>query len=89
MCFGIFRTRKTRFGIPTCIILYMIFDSVGNGNWSTDGLETVHVITEESHTSVQCTSTHLTSFAVLVSVGGVGQVYESVRMNVLVIFTLK
>ncbi len=49
-------------------------DSIGNGSWSTDGLQTEQVISEESATTVQCTSTHLTSFAVLVSTGGVRQV---------------
>ena len=44
---------------------------IGNGSWVTAGVMTDYVdVTEGNITSVQCTSTHLTSFAVLVSVAG-------------------
>ena len=41
---------------------------MGNGEWSFDGLTTNLV----SNQSVQCLSTHLTSFAILVNVGRSG-----------------
>lgn len=41
---------------------------MGNGEWSFDGLTTEVV----SNKSVQCLSTHLTSFAILVNVGRSG-----------------
>ena len=45
--------------------------SVGNGSWAFDGIEMVSSTTEDGMTTVNCTSTHLTSFAVLVDVSGV------------------
>ena len=44
--------------------------SVGSGGWSTDNVTTVISSTYENKTTVKCSSTHLTSFAVLVNVAG-------------------
>ena len=44
--------------------------SVGSGSWVTDGITTTDNMTFGYITSVQCQSTHLTSFAVLVDVAG-------------------
>ena len=43
---------------------------IGNGTWTNDGITTdvAEDVIEGNTTMVQCTSTHLTSFAVLVSV---------------------
>ena len=41
--------------------------------WSSEGIEVISNMTKDNVTTVQCSSTHLTSFAVLVGVGG-GQV---------------
>ena len=41
---------------------------VGNGAWSFEGLQRTD--TDGNNTMVQCSSTHLTSFAILVNVGG-------------------
>ena len=41
--------------------------SIGEGSWSTEGINTVYV---ENTTNVRCESSHLTSFAVLVDVAG-------------------
>ena len=45
--------------------------SVGSGSWVMSGVTTHNYSSEENHTTVQCSSTHLTSFAVLVDVAGV------------------
>ncbi len=47
----------------------MCIDRVGNGSWVSDGVSIVGNDTNGSTTTVQCSSTHLTSFAVLVDVG--------------------
>ena len=52
--------------------------SVGNGGWATDGIRTSGLNTEGNVTTVQCLSTHLTSFAVLVDVAGGLQVCQYV-----------
>ena len=44
--------------------------SVGNGSWESEGTTIVSNMTDGNTTSVQCLSTHLTSFAVLIDVGG-------------------
>ena len=44
--------------------------SVGSGSWVTDEITTTDNMTVGNITSVQCQSTHLTSFAVLVDVAG-------------------
>ena len=49
-----------------CYSLY----SVGSGSWVTDGISITDNMTVGNVTSVQCQSTHLTSFAVLVDVAG-------------------
>ncbi len=48
--------------------------SVGSGSWTSKGIETINAATNGTVTSVECESTHLTSFAVLVDVAGGGQV---------------
>ena len=49
-----------------CIFLHR----VGSGSWVTDGIRTTNSTMVGNVTSVQCLSTHLTSFAVLVDVAG-------------------
>ena len=50
---------------------YTLFSySVGSGSWVTNGISTTGNMTVRNVTSVQCQSTHLTSFAVLVDVAG-------------------
>ena len=41
---------------------------VGNGAWSFEGLQRTD--TDGNDTMIQCSSIHLTSFAILVNVGG-------------------
>ena len=43
----------------------MLTSRIGSGGWSTEGVTTVPVTQEGNNTTVQCNSTHLTSFAVL------------------------
>ena len=50
--------------------IYPFDNSVGTGGWSIGGVTTDSVTTGGNSTVVQCSSTHLTSFAVLVDVGG-------------------
>ena len=51
--------------------MFYLLISVGNGSWAFDGMEMVSTTTEDGMTTVNCTSTHLTSFAVLVDVSGI------------------
>ena len=44
--------------------------SIGNGSWVIAGVTTIDVINSGNQTAIQCTSNHLTSFAVLVDVAG-------------------
>ena len=44
--------------------------SVGNGSWESEGITIISNMTDGNTTLVQCLSTHLTSFAVLIDVGG-------------------
>ena len=44
--------------------------SFGSGSWVISGVITNSQSSKGNYTSVQCTSTHLTSFAVLVDVAG-------------------
>ena len=44
--------------------------SIGHGSWVTDDITVNDSVTVGNVTSVQCLSTHLTSFAVLVDVAG-------------------
>ena len=53
-----------------CNVLFCLLISVGNGSWGFDGMEMISTTTEDGMTTVNCTSTHLTSFAVLVDVSG-------------------
>ena len=49
-----------------CYRLHSLLTSrIGSGGWSTEGVTTVRVTQEGNNTTVQCNSTHLTSFAVL------------------------
>ena len=52
--------------------MYMSTYSLQNTTWSADGITTVSVTRDGDFVTVQCSSTHLTSFAVLVGVGGTG-----------------
>ena len=49
---------------------FIFLHSVGSGSWVTDGIRTTNSTMVGNVTSVQCQSTHLTSFAVLVDVAG-------------------
>ncbi|XP_064386909.1 uncharacterized protein LOC135335369 isoform X2 [Halichondria panicea] len=51
-------------------VFWNFSEPVGNGGWISDGVSTINNATEGSTTTVQCSSTHLTSFAVLVDLGG-------------------
>ena len=54
------------------LILLIFFSSIGSGGWISDGVRTVQSTrSSQGRTTVQCESTHLTSFAVLVDVTGV------------------
>ena len=46
------------------------FHRVGSGGWSSDGIQIISSETTDNATRVVFTSTHLTSFAVLVDVSG-------------------
>ena len=52
-------------------LMVILFDSIGNGRWATAGITTDDVITQSTTygylRTVTCRSTHLTSFAVFVS----------------------
>ena len=52
---------------------FLIFSfSIGSGGWISDGVRTVQSTrSSQGRTTVQCESTHLTSFAVLVDITGV------------------
>ena len=52
-----------------------IWHRVEKSGWSTDGLRTESVTRDGNTVTVTCASFHLTSFAVLVDVGG-AQVYS-------------
>ena len=43
---------------------------MGSGGWSSEGVQVIRNVTRGNVTTVQCNSTHLTSFAVLVDVSG-------------------
>ena len=43
---------------------------IGNGSWATAGVTTNYMRIAGNLTTVQCSSAHLTSFAVLVDVTG-------------------
>jgi len=50
---------------------YLNCSGIPPGGWSSVGLN----VEDSNETSITCTSTHLTSFAVLVDVSGASQVY--------------
>ena len=62
--------------------MYMSMSSLQDTTWSEDGLTTVNVTKDGDFVTIQCSSTHLTSFAVLVAVGGT-QVLTSIRNEIL------
>ena len=50
--------------------MFVCIFSIGNGSWATFGVTTDVIKTFGNLTTVQCSSAHLTSFAVLVDVTG-------------------
>ena len=48
----------------------MIMYRIGSGRWATAGVATEDIRVVGNVTTVQCSSAHLTSFAVLVDVAG-------------------
>ena len=52
------------------VTIYFFQYSVGKGGWVNNGVRTVSNSSTGALTRVQCASTHLTSFAVLVDVAG-------------------
>ena len=46
--------------------------SIAESGWSTDGLKTESVTRDGNTVTITCSTTHLTSFAVLVDVSGGG-----------------
>ena len=59
--------------------------SLQNTTWSADGITTLSATRDGDFVTVQCSSTHLTSFAVLVGVGGTEgpQVIKFINIHVL------
>ncbi|CAI8001269.1 Adhesion G protein-coupled receptor L1 [Geodia barretti] len=51
-------------------VFWNFYDPVGSGGWSSDGIQVISAVTKGNTTTVVCSSTHLTSFAVLVDVAG-------------------
>ena len=47
-----------------------VIHRIGSGSWATAGVTTDDIRTTGSFSTVQCSSAHLTSFAVLVDVTG-------------------
>ena len=86
VCTGTFLNRKLHYyqkcciciiGPPTSLPLFLLISlcllneqSVGNGSWVVAGVTTTDVTTSGNQTAIRCSSTHLTSFAVLVDVAG-------------------
>lgn len=54
---------------------------VGSGGWSSEGIRVISAVTRGNTTTVTCSSTHLTSFAVLVDVSGGLDVCNLVETN--------
>ena len=50
--------------------VYMHVGSYRRGGWSSEGLKIVRVTRVEERVTVTCASFHLTSFAIVVDVGG-------------------
>ena len=61
----------TRLG-TSYVLLYTQYEcySVEESRWSTEGLRTESLTRDGSSATITCSSSHLTSFAVLVDVGG-------------------
>ena len=57
----------------TLLVYFLICSGVPPGGWSSTGLS----VETFDDTTITCTSTHLTSFAVLVDVSGASRVYYS------------
>ena len=69
---------------------YILYHRIGNGSWTNDGVMTNAVdVIDGNTTTVQCTSTHLTSFAVLVSVAEGLEVHRSIMVKTIIIYCLK
>ena len=53
------------------MFLFIVYNfSIGDGSWEISGVTTNSLSTSGNYTTLQCSSTHLTSFAVLVDVAG-------------------
>ena len=63
----------------TCICIYIVY-RYSRGRWSSEGVKTVSVTSVGDIVTVTCASSHLTSFAILVDVGGT-QVMGSLLMH--------
>ena len=74
--------------VETLCLKWFFSHSVGYGNWETDGVTTSVVNTEGNVTSVQCMSTHLTGFAVLVDVAGGLQVCQYVAGAIMIAYNI-
>ena len=71
-CFQLHSLRLTQ-QCPCILLVYTCFvfsELAVEAAWSTEGVTRVTVSQSENSTVVQCNSTHLTSFAVLVDVAG-------------------
>ena len=51
-------------------MIFVLFPSIGNGYWAYDGVSMTSMEVKGEKMVVNCSSTHLTSFAVLVQVSG-------------------
>ena len=65
---------------------HLVLHSIGHGSWVTDDIRTNNSMTVGNVTSVQCLSTHLTSFAVLVDVAGGLQVCSGCHDSNIILF---
>ena len=74
--------------VETLCLKWFFSHSVGYGNWELDGEIASDIKTEGNVTTVQCMSTHLTSFAVLVDVAGGLQVCQYVVGVIMISYML-
>ena len=72
--------------VETLCLKWFFSHSVGYGNWELDGEIASDIKTEGNVTTVQCMSTHLTSFAVLVDVAGGLQVCQYVAAVIMIAY---
>jgi len=66
--------------------LCLLWHSVGHGSWESDGISIGSNRTDGNTTTVQCLSTHSTSFAALVDVAGGLRVCLYIIMLILEMF---